>query len=632
MPAETKHQGVFTFDLDGKSFLAYRTPSQPTILKLAVGKNGEKFAASTKPVELISDKKKVESWIRTDDFRTTSGGTQAFLSFIKESATGSSVIAASSKNGFVWKNLGKVPFKHPAVVIGTGPKNKTLLAYGATGRKFIALAAKTDHGEWDDLGVVLEPREHQFDALSLSPFYGEETKAGILLVYTARDGYGHLTLGAALFDKLNPARVLWRSPRLLWSIPHLSLGKSVRIIGGANRKKYFFVYIERGDDIEAFPVAKYWETYVPEKVPALKKSAKGKLVPEKTASVRHAAHQLVRHEANPIISPRPENAWEALATFNSAALDLDGRIHLLYRAQGHDGLSVLGYASSPDGFTIDERHIHPAFIPSQPFDRRRKGSDRITFPYISGGGWGGCEDPRLAKIERTIYLIYVAFNGAHLPGVALTSISEGDFLRKNWDWKIPKLISRPGEIQKNWVLFPEKIRGKFAILHGINPHAHIEYVDSLDDLGDGNYIKSLPSHGGAGYSDPNRRHAWDNIIRGTGAPPLRTDKGWLVLYHAMDHRDPNRYKIGAMLLDPENPERIIHRSAEPILEPDERYENEGLKRGVVYSCGAVIRDGQLLVYYGASDQTLAVATAPIGTFLDAVISGTPSPLRKVTII
>ncbi len=624
------------FDQDGKSFLIYRTPSQPAILKLAVGKNGEKFAASTKPVELLSDKKKIESWIRTDDFRTASGGTQSFLSFIKESATGNSVIAASSKNGFVWKDLGKVPFKHPAVVIGTGPRKKTLLAYGATGRKFIALASSTDHGEWDDLGVVLEPREHHFDALSLSPFYGEETKAGILLVYTARDGYGHLTLGAALFDKLSPSRMLWRSPRMLWSIPHLSEGKTVRVIGGANRKKYFFIYIERGGDIEAFPVAKYWETYVPEKKLLTRKTkAKTKSlkpVAEKKAVPSHPAHKLVRHEANPIIVPRPENAWEALATFNSAALDLEGRIHLLYRAQGHDGLSVLGYASSPDGFSIDERHPHPAFVPSQPFDSRKKGSGRITLSYVSGGGWGGCEDPRIVRIERTIYLIYVAFNGSHLPGVALTSIAEKDFLRKNWDWKIPKLISRPGEIQKNWVIFPEKIRGKFAILHGINPHTHIEYVDSLDDLGDGNYIKSLPSHGGAGYNDPSRRHAWDNIIRGTGAPPIRTDKGWLILYHAMDHRDPNRYKIGAMLLDPENPERIIHRSTEPILEPDERYENEGLKRGVVYSCGAIIRDGQLLVYYGASDQTLAVAAAPIKTFLDAVISGTPSPLRKVTII
>lgn len=620
------------FAFKGKTILSYQPLEQTASLNFAASKDGEKFLASSKPVELLSEKKKIEGWNKAQDFRITTGETAAWLSFIKETAAGVSSVIASSKNGISWKRIGKTPFKHPAIVIATETKKKrTYLAYGATGRKFIALSISHDLKKWEDRGVVLEPREHHFDALSLTPFYGEETKKGILLVYTARDGYGNATLGAALFDKLNPERILWRSPRLIWSIPLFADKKAVRILSGVNRKKYFYVYLEHGNDIEAFPVAKYWETYLPEKklLPSAKTKTKAKPTPAKKSP--HPSHKLVRHEANPILEPRPENAWEALATFNSAALNLNGHVHLLYRAQGHDGLSVLGYASSHDGLTINERLERPAFIPSQSFDSRRKGSRRITFPYVSGGGWGGCEDPRLTHIEGIVYLIYVAFNGSHLPGVALTSILESDFLTQQWNWETPRLISRPGEIQKNWVIFPEKINGKFAILHGISPRAHIEYIDSLDDLGDGNYIRSLPSHGGAGYHEPERRHQWDNIIRGTGAPPLRTDKGWLVLYHAMDHRDPGKYKVGAMLLDPNDPEKIIHRATEPILEPEARYENEGLKRGVVYVCGAVIKDGQLLVYYGASDQTLAVATAPVGAFLDAIISDKPSPLKKITI-
>jgi predicted GH43/DUF377 family glycosyl hydrolase len=94
--------------------------------------------------------------------------------------------------------------------------------------------------------------------------------------------------------------------------------------------------------------------------------------------------------------------------------------------------------------------------------------------------------------------------------------------------------------------------------------------------------------------------------------------GWLLLYHANDHRDPGKYKLGAMLLDLHDPTKILFRSNAPILAPQEWYENDG-KPGVVYTCGAVILGENLVVYYGGGDKHVAVARANVKTFIDALI-------------
>ncbi|MDA3814875.1 MAG: hypothetical protein PF549_00735, partial [Patescibacteria group bacterium] len=165
------------------------------------------------------------------------------------------------------------------------------------------------------------------------------------------------------------------------------------------------------------------------------------------------------------------------------------------------------------------------------------------------------------------------------------------------------------------------INGKYAILHSITPSIKIDYFDSLDD--EEIQIKSFHDR-----KSDNRR--WDNIMRGVGAPPIKTDKGWLVLYHAMDKRDPNRYKIGVMILDYKNPEKILHRCLQPVLQPDAEYENCGHKAGVVYVCGAVVKDDKLYVYYGGADSVVCVAVASLNELLCSL---TQSPklifMRKV---
>jgi predicted GH43/DUF377 family glycosyl hydrolase len=215
-------------------------------------------------------------------------------------------------------------------------------------------------------------------------------------------------------------------------------------------------------------------------------------------------------------------------------------------------------------------------------------------------------------------MMYVAFEGWNSVRIALTSISVEDFNAGKWYWRQPSLISAPGQVSKNWVLFPEKIKGKYAILHSISPEVLVDYVDDLDTLGQPEGIpyisSSSPKGGRAGY--------WDNIVRGAGPPPVKTDLGWLLLYHGMDKRDPGKYKLGAMILDMEDPTRVLYRAVEPILSPDMPYENDG-KPGVVYASGAVIKNGLLHVYYGGGDRVVCVATAPLQELLEYVKSEKP---------
>ena len=320
---------------------------------------------------------------------------------------------------------------------------------------------------------------------------------------------------------------------------------------------------------------------------------------------------LERFEHNPVIEPAQAH-WESKATFNPSAVYGDGKVHVIYRAIGDDDVSVFGYASSKDALHFDTRSQSPAFSQA----RVARDTDfHGPLQYLSGGGWnGGSEDPRLTLMDDRVYMLYTSFDGWNAVRIALTSISFDDFINQRWNWKTPVFISPPGEIHKNWVLFPEKINGKYAILHGISPRISIDYFDSLDEFDGTKYINSTGPNG-SGYSG-----SWDNWLRGAGPAPIKTKHGWLVFYHAMDTRDPNRYKIGAMLLDMNDPSKILVRSHRPILEPEEQYENEGHKSGVVYSCGAVDKDGWLFVYYGGADKVVCVATAKLDEFLKELIS------------
>jgi|GEM_PF-295468 len=621
--------GLLVLERNGKVQFFWRAagPSMPGIFSVE-SRDGKNFNKTFSFVSL-SDAQGTKVSLETDvTLRASRIGTKTLLSISRPRKT---VQFIEISRGGSWKIIAEPSlFTGATVIVKIATKKEgrdSFLAFSSRGNRSIYQAHSTGNlDRWRELDDVLRTRRKSFDAFALTPLFTEQLPHGIVLVYSAQDETGRTSLGAALFDRDKPGILLWRSPLPLWQATD-ELSAGLRILGGLNIGKYFYLYIQsetRG--IECIPIARYWE--------AIRKDQpepKDYVLPPRKRGIQIV---LERASTNPVIEPIARNTWEAFATFNPAAVALDDeKIHLLYRAQGHDGVSVLGYAASSDGIRIDERDTEPAFIPSKAFDPREKVLEESEYAYASAGGIGGCEDPRLVAIGETIYLMFVAFDGSNPPGVGLSSISKTDFLAKRWRWTTPRLISRPGQIQKNWVLFPEKIRGKYAILHGLSPEIKIEYLDRLDHLGKrkNTFIESLSSHGGRGYIEAARLGAWDNIVRGAGPPPLRTERGWLVFYHGMDMRDPGKYKLGVMLLDLEHPDQILRRALEPVLEPKARYENEGHKRGVIYVCGAVIKGKKLFIYYGASDRSTAVATADLDTFLNDLMKEKPPTLAKMNI-
>lgn len=337
-----------------------------------------------------------------------------------------------------------------------------------------------------------------------------------------------------------------------------------------------------------------------------------------------AGKGLVRAEENPIISPG-ENPWENAAVFNPGAVYVDGKVHLFYRALGDDGISRIGYAVSDDGVRFT-RFPNPAFVMKTPPSGRFKSpipeKNRYN-PEVwkSGGGWGGSEDPRVAVVDGRLYMTFGVFESWESLRIALTSLPLASLKERHWDWAEHFFISPPNETNKNWVLFPEKIRGKFAMLHALTPRICIAYADSLD-MWRTRPIQSDNRRGG-------HEGRWDAFIRGAAAPPLKTKRGWLLLYHGMNPEKGPGYRVGAMLLDKKDPTKVTCYSNEPVLSPETWYENDW-KPGVVYASGAVIKDGTLFVYYGGGDKTVSVATAPLDAFVQELSRGGHPALSKTT--
>lgn len=456
-----------------------------------------------------------------------------------------------------------------------------------SGQENISLYSSSDLKDWREDEVILKPRPGLFDHGAISVDFVHRTSKGILVLYSCIND-GHYSVGVALMDLNDPKTVIWRANQPIWTTPKNWQGKA----------KPFGIILHRGRLIS------YWQV----KDDGFFAVVYGLYKLSDGHSSKDVSLKLNRSHMNPMISPNPHNSWEAFTTFNPAAVYADGKIHLLYRAQGYDYISVVGYAQSEDGHSISKRFSEPAYLPSEAFEYTGHNKPKkISQMYVSGGGYGGAEDPRATIIGDRLYMTYVAFDGYNPPRVALTSIALDHFLNQNWLWEKPVLISPPGVVDKSAVIFPEKIKGKYVIMHRIYPDILIDYVDSLEFDGK-TWLK------GEHKISP-RPGFWDSRKIGAGAPPLKTKDGWLLIYQSVGEQDSSKYKVGAMLLDLEDPSKVLHRSQSPILEPDAPYENEGFKAGVIYPCGAAIVKDTLYVYYGGADSHVCVATANLNEFL-----------------
>jgi predicted GH43/DUF377 family glycosyl hydrolase len=347
-----------------------------------------------------------------------------------------------------------------------------------------------------------------------------------------------------------------------------------------------------------------------------------------------------RAPENPLIKPgdiKPAMpGWEVLGVFNAGVIEHDGEILMLLRVAERppqtDPDAVLVPVLDPDLLRRGRSEITTIRVnrhdPALDFDdprvvRNRSGKavwltsishlrlarsrDGVHFtvddkPTVLPEGeresWG-IEDPRITRIGDRYYITYSAVSEA---GVAVGLISTADFA----GFRREGLVLAP--TNKDVVLFPEPVGGRYWMLHRPVPEGigdpEIWAASSPDLIHWGGHRRVMGL----------REGGWESGRIGAGAVPIRTDDGWLILYHGADRGQ--RYCMGAALLDANDPGRVLARLDEPILEPEAPYETDGFFPNVVFSCGAVVRDGRVLMYYGASDDTMACASFDLEALLD----------------
>jgi predicted GH43/DUF377 family glycosyl hydrolase len=303
-----------------------------------------------------------------------------------------------------------------------------------------------------------------------------------------------------------------------------------------------------------------------------------------------------RHPANPIITPR-DVPYPANSVFNPGAARLDGDVVLLLRIEDRRGISRLHVARSADGATDWRFDPSPLLAPG---------------PDHPEEVWG-CEDPRLTWLpERGEWVIAYTAYSRRGPLVSLALTRDFREVRRIGPVTAPE--------DKDAALFPERIGGRWALVHRPSPitgsaHIWISYSPDLRHWGD--HALLLEARDG-GW--------WDAGKIGLGPPPLRTQDGWLVLYHGVRQTAAGAiYRAGLALLDLQDPRAVLARCDDWVLAPEAPYELAGDVPQVVFPTGWVLDEasGDLIVYYGASDTVVAMARTSVPDLFASLTQGGP---------
>lgn len=586
-----KSEVVGVYGDGGIVYLFYKSRETSNLLSVEISPDGQNFTKFKDSIRIVDSKRRKVSTRNFVHLSLSRVYDNYFMFFQTEFGRKLKSYGALGRDFDQFSKTGEIAgvFDNAVLVPSYKIEEKYLLIFGGASIKG---ALSHDFTRWEILDEpIVKPYKDFFGENSLKVGNVFVTDEGILLLYfvvKTKGNIDHFELKAAVLDKLNPTRVVRHVENLIWESPEEWFDQKIKPLGVVKIAESFFSFWQGQKGIYCVSHPSF--LFEGEKL--------------------HFPHIILnRLKQNPIIRPIIENLWESKATFNPAAIYEKGKVHIIYRAIGEDDVSVLGYAASFDGVNIDERLGTPIYVPTEPFESSGpyRGIKSIG-KYESGGGcFGGCEDPRITKIDDKIYMTYVAYDGWNPPRVALTSIDFEDFVNRQWQWEKPVLISKPGVVDKNACILSEKVNGKYVIFHRIFPNILVDFVDDLNFNGktflEGEY--RISPRGGF----------WDSRKVGAGSPPIKTDEGWLLIYQAVGDGDPSRYKMGAMLLDINNPIKILARSNEPILAPDKWYENEGFKAGVAYPCGAVTINNKLIIYYGGADTVVCAAYARLDEFV-----------------
>jgi len=336
----------------------------------------------------------------------------------------------------------------------------------------------------------------------------------------------------------------------------------------------------------------------------------------------------VRHPDNPILAPG-RFAWRACVTFNPGVVFAHGRTWLYERAAGslRPFCCALGLQVSDDGAHFEPYSAEPVFTPA-----------------MAGSAYGSVQDPRVVALDGRWLMTY-AFRPfawhSHPTGVGVPESFEPSapgFSGRSEDnqtrsglavsddlvhWRHLCWATEAAQDDRDVILFPERVAGRYALLrrplHLVTPSGtvgepaiRLSYSTDLEHWSPPAFVAGP-------------KYAWEGGRIGGATPPIRTDAGWLAFHHGVETVNAATrrviYRVGALLLDLDDPTRVLARTPEPLLEPQAYYERVGLYiPNVVFPTGVVLRDGTLWLYYGVCDTAIALATARLDDVLDHVLS------------
>ena len=330
-----------------------------------------------------------------------------------------------------------------------------------------------------------------------------------------------------------------------------------------------------------------------------------------------------------IILGPTEKQFENNGVFNPGIYQEGNTIHILYRAVEHGNYSTIGYAKMDGPIKVIERHEKPLITRDFEYEEH------------------GVEDARVVKIEDTYYITYTAYDGVNAMGALATSkdlihFEKHGVITPHVNYQEyenfvnccdrnklnPKyhqyynLFAQIGLVadefrllrDKDVVLFPRKINGKFMLLHRIWPGIQIAEFEDWKDLTESfwkEYLINLVDHI---VLDP--KDAFEVNYIGAGGPPIETEYGWLLIYHGVQETVKGKvYHAKAALLQLDNPKIEIARLPFPLFSPTKQWEIEGEVSNIVFPTGHALFGNDLYIYYGVADKHIAVAKVDLNELL-----------------
>lgn len=293
-----------------------------------------------------------------------------------------------------------------------------------------------------------------------------------------------------------------------------------------------------------------------------------------------------RTPGGPLLIP-DDLPFEVNCVLNPGVAEFESEVILVLRIEDRQGISHLRVARSQNGIDQWRFDDHPLLEPDLP-----------DYPFEE---WG-CEDARVTQLDHHEWIIAYTAYSRYGPAVALAVTH--DFQSAT------RLGVMLPPTNKDAAVFPQRFDNHWIMLHrpvtGLQEHIwHVSSQHDLDHWGDPGVL--LPERGGPW---------WDGLRIGVGTPPMLTDEGWLLIYHGVkDMANRPVYRLGAALLDLENPRKVLARASEWCFAPETDYEQRGLVPNVVYTCGALLRGDELWMYYGGADTVVGLATAKVRDIL-----------------